>query len=326
MTRRQATMAEVGEFGLLARLLPSLANGPGVVLGPGDDCAVLRTAEGLLLFTVDALVEGVHFRPGWLTPVQLGRKAFAVNASDVAAMGGLPRWCVVQIAAPARTPAAELAAISRGAAAAAAAANAVLVGGNISRAAELSVTLALIGAAPPHPIGRYGARPGHGLYVTGTLGEAALGRRQLEHARSATGGAVKRFRAPTPRVATGASLARRELASAMIDVSDGLLQDLGHLCSASGVGAEIEVAALPASRAVQRAGIDLALTGGEDYELLCAVPPEREELLARLAPQWDHRLTRIGVCTSRRGVRVRDARRRARGNSGGYDHFAGGRK
>ncbi|MGH7786183.1 MAG: thiamine-phosphate kinase, partial [Candidatus Binatia bacterium] len=119
MTARRRSIAQLGEFGLLAGLLPTLPGGRDVLLGPGDDCAVVRGGGGALLLTVDALVEGVHFRPGWLTPRQLGAKAFAVNASDIAAMGGTPRWCVINLAAPSQAPAADLAAISRGVAAAA---------------------------------------------------------------------------------------------------------------------------------------------------------------------------------------------------------------
>ncbi len=321
---RHPTVAEVGEFGILARLLPTLPRGRGVVLGVGDDCAVLGAPRQPLLFTVDGLVEGVHFRPGWLTPSQLGRKAFAVNASDVAAMGGRPRWCVVQLAAPTSTRAAGLLAISRAVAAAAAAAGAALVGGNLSRASELSVCVALIGAAPPRPVRRTGARVGDRLYVTGALGEAALGRRLLARRRAARGTAVDRFRAPTARLDAGSLLARHRLASAMIDVSDGLLQDLGHLCAASGVGAAVELARLPISPAVRRAGIDLALYGGEDYELLCAVPPRREAALRRIAARLDCPLTRIGVCTARAaGVRLIGEGGGARRAATGYDHFRG---
>ena len=317
------TLHEAGEFGLLARLLPSLpAGGRGVRLGPGDDCAVV-TARGGLLLTVDALVEGVHFRRDWLTPAALGRKLFAVNASDVAAMGGRPLWCVLQIAAPPRTPAAAVAALSRAVAGAARRAGATLVGGNLSRGAELAATLALVGAAPPRPVTRAGARPGDLVYVTGTLGDAALGLRLLRRGGvAAAGAAVRRFRAPTPRLDAGEILARQRLASAMIDVSDGLLQDLGHLCAASGVGARIELARLPCSAAVRRAGVDLALHGGEDYELLFAVPPRRRAALARAAARFGCRLTRIGEISRGDGVRLVDAagREMAVGDAG-FDHF-----
>jgi thiamine-monophosphate kinase len=322
--RSDPTLREAGEFGLLARLLPTLpAGGRGVRLGPGDDCAVVA-ARGALLLTVDALVEGVHFRRDWLSPAALGRKAFAVNASDVAAMGGRPRWCVLQIGAPPRTPAADVAAVSRAVAAAARGAGAALVGGNLSRAVELSVTLALVGAAPPRPVTRAGARPGDALYVTGTLGDAALGARLLRRNRDAGGPAVRRFRAPTPRLAAGELLARRGLASAMIDVSDGLLQDLGHLCAASRVGARVALARVPCSAAVRRAGADLALRGGEDYELLFAVPRRREAALVRAAGQFGCRITRIGEITRGREVRLVDAQgREVPVGDAGFDHFRG---
>ena len=286
-----------------------------MLLGPGDDCAVIARAVALLV-TIDALVEGVHFRRGWLSPAELGRRAFAVNASDLAAMGGAPRWGVVQIAAPPRLPAADVAAISRALAAAARRAGATLVGGNLSRARELSVALALIGEAPPRPVTRAGARPGDALYVTGQLGGSALGVRLLRRGIR-SGPAVRRFRAPTPRLVAGALLARRRLASAMIDVSDGLLQDLGHLCAASAVGARLELARVPCSPAVRRAGIDLALSGGEDYELLFAVPRRREAALMRVASQFGCAVTRIGECTREPGIHVIDGATRARGPPAG---------
>jgi len=321
--RQTATLGAVGEFGLLAGLLPTLPGGADVVLGPGDDCAVVAVGRARLLVTVDALVEGVHFRRGWLAPPALGRKAFAVNASDIAAMGGAPRWCVAQLAAPPRTPAAAVTAIARGIAAAAAAVGATLVGGNLSRAAELSVAVTLIGAAPRRPVTRAGARPGDVLYVTGRLGDAALAVRALRRGRAPTPAAMARFRTPPSRLVAGAALARGRLAAAMIDVSDGLLQDLGHLCDASGVGARIELARLPCSAAVRRAGLELALRGGEDYELLFAVPPRRAAALARAALGCP--ITRIGVCTpAAAGVHVVDAGGHVLGaGARGHDHFRG---
>jgi thiamine-monophosphate kinase len=317
------TLAEVGEFGLLRRLLPSLPSGRGVQLGPGDDCAVLTAPTGRLLFTVDALVEGVHFQTDWLTPRQLGRKAFLVNASDIAAMGGRPRWCVVNIAAPVHTAAEHLIAISRGVAAAAAELGGTLVGGNLSRARELSVTVALIGESPSRPITRSGARPGDLLFVSGRLGDAALGVRQLRARSTRHSAAVRRFAAPAPRVTLGAALARAGIAGAMIDISDGLLQDLGHLCAASQVGAVVELARVPCSPQVRRTDHHLALTGGEDYELLCAIPARHRRRLEALAARCRCPMTCIGsVVQPRAGVRVVDAAGRpVRVRRSGHDHF-----
>ena len=324
---RRRTIAETGEFGLLGRLLPTLPGASDVILGPGDDCAVVDSGSGRLLVTVDALVEGVHFEAGWLTAAQLGRKAFLVNASDIAAMGGAPRWCVLQVAAPPSTPAADLAALTRAVAAAASAAGASLVGGNLSRARELSVTVALIGDAPRRPITRRGARPGDLLYVTGALGEAALGLRELRRDAHAGGPAVRRFRQPPMRLRAAALLARAGLASAMIDVSDGLVQDLRHLCAASRVGARIALDRIPVPPRVHRAGPMLALTGGEDYELLCAVPARHQRRVDRLAARFGCPFTCIGSCApSRAGVRVVDARGSTVPVIGGHDHFARGRR
>jgi thiamine-monophosphate kinase len=322
------TIADVGEFGLLAGLLPTLRAGRDVVLGPGDDCAVVRTAAGNLLLTVDALVEDVHFRRTWLTAHQIGRKAFLVNASDIAAMGGTPHWCVVNIAAPPHTAAADLAAISRGVAAAADDNDAALVGGNLTRARQLSVTVALIGAAPRRPLTRSGARPGDLLYVTGELGDAALGVRALGADPRTRDAAARRFREPPARWRAGAQLARSSLVTAMIDVSDGLVQDLGHLCAASRVGARLALERIPCSPRVRRAGRSLALTGGEDYELLCAVPARHRRRVERLATRFRCAFTCVGECLPQRaGVRVVDADGNAVPMSAaGYDHFAPGRR
>ena len=321
---RPRSIADVGEFGLLAQLLPTLASGRGVTLGPGDDCAVVETRSGRLLLTIDALVEGVHFRRGWLTPQQLGRKAFLVNASDIAAMGGAPRWCAINLTAPPHAPAADLAAISRGVAAAAQEHGAVLVGGNLARARQISVALALLGDAPPRPVTRRGAKAGDLLFVTGHLGEAALGLRELRRDPAARSAAVQRFREPPVRLRAGALLARSRLASALIDVSDGLVQDLGHLCAASRVGARLFIDHIPMPPPVRRAGVRLALTGGEDYELLCAVPARHRRRVERLAARFGCAFTRIGECVpARGGVRVVDAEGRAVPlNHPGHDHFA----
>jgi thiamine-monophosphate kinase len=322
--RARRTLADVGEFGFLARLLPTLPVGRDVILGPGDDCAIVQAGAERLLLTVDALVEGVHFRAGWLTPRQLGRKAFLVNASDIAAMGGAPRWCVVNLAAPRHTPVANLAAISRGVAEAARENGASLVGGNLSRGARLAVDVTLVGAAPRRPLRRSGARPGDLLYVTGQLGEAALGLRALQHDRRARGPAVQRFRQPPSRWRAGVWLAHSGAATAMIDISDGLAQDLGHLCAASRIGARIVLDRLPCSPRVRRRGLSLALGGGEDYELLCAVPAPHRRRVERLAARFGFPFTGIGECRpAREGLRAVAAQGRAVALTGaGFDHFA----
>ena len=323
---KQMTLADLGEWGILGRLLPSLTVGPGVTLGPGDDCAIVAGAGRQFLFTTDALVDGVHFSRRWMTAQQIGRKAYLVNASDIAAMGGQPRFCVVSIGAPAAFAARELAAIERGIAASAAQSGALVVGGNLTRAADLFVSVALLGDPPRQPLRRSGARPGDLLYVTGSLGEAALGLRLLQRDSQARGAAVHRFREPRPRLTAGALLARSRVASAMIDVSDGLLQDLSHLCKASGVGAQIELARLPSTPRVRREGLALTLSGGEDYELLCAVPARHQTRVERLKFRLGCRFTCIGRCRpARHGIEVVDDKGQCLPvGAMGFDHFARG--
>lgn len=322
--RTHASIAAVGEFGFLRALLPTFPAARGVPVGPGDDCAVVAAGRRRWLVTTDALVEGVHFRRAWMTPAQIGRKAYLVNASDIAAMGGAPRFCLLSVGVPADFPHRDLTAIHRGITAAAGATGAAVVGGNLARAAELFVSITLIGDAPARPVLRAGARPGDGLYVTGALGAAALGLRRLRADAHARGSFVHRFREPAPRLRAGALLARARVASAMIDISDGLLQDLGHLCAASNVGAELERDRLPCAAAVRRQGIDLALCGGEDYELLFAVRPRQRARLERLLPRLGCPVTRIGVARPPRdGLRIVDQRGgRLPLPVGGFDHFA----
>jgi thiamine-monophosphate kinase len=323
--RRQPTIAATGEFGFLRRLLPTLPGGPGVVLGPGDDCAVVRIQTRNVLVTTDALVEHVHFERAWTTPRQIGRKAYLVNASDIASMGGKPRFCVVGTAVPPTFPAAELEQIHGGISQAAAETGALLVGGNLTRARELSLCVTLLGEAPPSPVRRAGARPGDVLFVTGTLGESALGLRRLQRNPAARGACVRRFLEPRPRLRAGAVLAGERLASAMIDVSDGLLQDLRHLCAASGVGAEVEAGALPCPPRLRREALDLVLGGGEDYELLCAVPERSLKRLEHVRKRLGCPLTRIGhIVPADEGVRVLDEQgREVAVKRFGFDHYAG---
>lgn len=322
------TIGTLGEFGFLSRLLPGLPRGRGVLVGPGDDAALVAGATRRLLVTTDALVEGVHFRRGWLRPEQIGRKAYLVNASDIAAMGGRPRFCLVSVGASPDLPSRDLIALHRGLRAAADETGAQLVGGNLTRAPELFVSVTLLGEAPRRPALRSGARPGDLLYVTGTLGDAALGLEMLRRDPGARGAPVSRFREPPERLRAGALLSRPGHASAMIDVSDGLLQDLGHLCRASGVGARVDASLLPASRSVRRRGLSLALGGGEDYELLCAVPARNQARVERLRSRIGCRLTRIGCCVPQRsGLQVIDERGRAlAAERAGFDHFAAARR
>jgi thiamine-monophosphate kinase len=315
-------LREVGEHRWIARLVRRLgAARPGgpVLVGIGDDAAAIRPGRRPLLLTVDALVEGVHFRRGWLSSAALGRRAFAINASDVAAMGGVPLVALLALEAPSDTSVADLDAVAAGCAAAARRAGAYLLGGNLARGPHLAVTVALVGEAPGRVVTRAGARPGDLLFVTGALGAAGLAVRELA--------ARRRGRLPHPpsRAPVGVRLAR--VAHAMIDVSDGLLQDLGHLCRASGVGAELELGRLPVARACRAAlgngAAEFAATAGEDYELLVAVPARRVRALARLARGCP--ITCVGrIVDGRPVVRVRSVGGAiVRLRRKGFDHFRG---
>ena len=320
--RRRPPPRRPGEFELIAlftRALP-LA-GRGVVLGPGDDAAILRPEPGEdLVATVDAVVEGVHF-DGRSTPADVGWKALAVNLSDLAAMGARPLGALVALALPPETPTATVRGVARGLGACARAYRTPVVGGNVSRADVLSLTVTVLGAVPEgRAVLRAGARPGDVVAVTGTLGDAALGL-----ARRAAAPLAARQRRPTPRVEAGLALAG--LVRAAVDVSDGLVQDLGHLCRASRVGARIGVADLPLSAAYRRAARPLAdpyaaaLSGGEDYELVVAVPPANLEKARRAAAQVGTPLTPIGRFVRGRGVRVVGARGEPLGAPPGHDHL-----
>jgi thiamine-monophosphate kinase len=274
-------------------------------------------------------VEGVHFRRGDGPLEDVGHKALAVNLSDLAAMGARPRWFLCALAAPSLRGA-EVRALARGMAALAGHFHLTLVGGNVTRASELSLTLT-VGGTPVGraPLLRSGARASDALYVSGTLGAARLGLLSLAARPGARRfrRAEQRQRRPQPRLGLGALAAR--YASAAIDVSDGLVQDLGHLLAASRVGAELELAQLPVDSEVRRAfprggeALKVALVGGEDYELLLAVPGRAARAFERACARAGERVTRIGRVVGGHGLRLVDARGARRlPSAGGFDHFA----
>jgi len=302
-------MKTPGEFELIARLCAGLRMSRRTLLGPGDDCAVLARPQYPQLFTIDSMVEGVHFKLRWFPPAVLGARSLEVNLSDVAAMGGLPTACVVNLGVRRALGAAFFDRLYGGLRARAKTAGVDIVGGNITRADRLSITVAVVGELPDAALGRDAARVGDEIFVTGTLGDAAAGWRILDGQLEARGAArrylIDRFLSPTARLAAGARLARMRPAPAAIDVSDGLLQDLGHICERSRVGATVDPGALPLSpayRAVMGTDRSLALGGGEDYELLFCLRPGHD--LRALSRTLGVRVTRIGLITRGRGVRV----------------------
>ncbi|HEX3410020.1 MAG TPA: thiamine-phosphate kinase [Candidatus Binataceae bacterium] len=298
-----------GEFELIARLTERLRHGPRTLLGPGDDCAILTRPRTAQLFTIDSLVEGVHFRLNWGPAEALGARALTVNLSDIAAMGGVPTACVVNLAIRPRLSAHFFDRLYAGLRGAAEARGVDVVGGNVTSAGALAITIALLGNAGSSVMRRDAARPADEIFVTGTVGDAALGWRILAGKLRARGESrkylVDRFLNPAARLTAGQRLARIKPPPAAIDISDGLWQDLGHLLERSGVGAEVEAAAIPLSpayRAVAGDNLQLALRGGEDYELLfCARPGQAEDTLTR---RLGVPVRRIGKIIRGRGARL----------------------
>jgi thiamine-monophosphate kinase len=277
-----------GEFELISRLCANLLQTRRVILGPGDDCAILAGSPKQL-FTIDSMVEDVHFKLEWGPPEMLGARALNINLSDIAAMGGTPTICVINLAIRPGLGTKFFDELYRGLAKAASAAGVAVAGGNITRASELAITVALLGEIENQAMRRDSARPGDKIYVTGSVGDAALGLRILQNKIPARGSArkflVNRFLQPTAQVAVGRKLARIKPAPATIDISDGLWQDLGHVLERSGVGARVDSTALPLSAAYRQVygdSCELALNGGDDYELLfCLRAPISEAELSR---------------------------------------------
>jgi thiamine-monophosphate kinase len=313
-------LRDLGEHAWIARLTERLAAQRAdrrVLVGPGDDAAVIRSGRRPLVLTTDALVEDVHFRRAWLTPSDLGRRAFAVNASDIAAMGARPTVALLAIETPPRYRAADLDALVGGFTAAARRDGATLVGGNLSSGPHLAITVALLGEADGRVVTRAGARPGDAVYITGALGRTGTAVRRL------LAGGRGRLPPLPDRVRAGRLLAG--VAHAMIDVSDGLVQDLGHVCRASGVAADVTLDDVPVSASCRAAlgseAAAFAAGAGEDYELLFTVPPRREAALARLAPRLGCPITRIGRIGRGRPVVRIDGAVPSAALRAGFDHF-----
>jgi thiamine-monophosphate kinase len=310
---------EIGERALLHYFRSRIPEGPGVTHGVGDDAAVVETGP-LTLVTTDVLVEDVHFHRGWSPPRLLGRKALTVNLSDIAAMAGIPRYATVSLCLPPDLPLAFVEGLYDGLLERSAETGVTLVGGNLAASpGGIVVDITLIGQGD-RVVLRSGAQPGDQIVVTGSLGAASEGLRLLaEGARLGSEGQLEEtgmwtatsataltrcLRAqldPVPPLAFGRSLSERDVVHAAIDLSDGLSGDLLHLCRASGCAAWIDAAAVPVdplAAGLERArggdALQLALHGGEDYELLLAVPPDRLDALKDLAVIWDVPLSVVG--------------------------------
>ena len=307
------------EFGLIARHFRPLA-GPGG-LDLLDDAALLAPPPGReLVLTADAMVEGVHFLAD--DPADLvARKLLRVNLSDLAAKGAAPLGYLVTVSVRRGTPEAWFAAFAAGLAADQAEFGIALLGGDTtSTPGPLSFSLTAIGhVAPGGMVRRAGARPGDGIWVTGTIGDGALGLRAIAGELPDPGGVLAgRYRLPQPRL----GLVAPDYVRAAMDVSDGLVQDLGHLCRAAGLGATITADHVPRSAAAGREWLELCLTGGDDYEVLMAVAPEQEAGLRSAAAARGIAVTQIGEFERQLGVRVLDGGGRELGFArGGWSHF-----
>ena len=328
----------------LSRIIPSRSGvrpSGDVPLGIGDDAAVIVGRPGFVtVLSTDAFVEGAHFLASVHPPHAIGYKALARAVSDLAAMGAAPRYFLLTLALPAGKTGAWLDAFARGMARAARRFGMRLIGGDVSRHDRVFAALTVIGEARRgRVLTRSGARPGDALYVTGRLGAAQDGLELLLREgpraipRRAGSYSLQRHLYPDPRLAIGAWLAASKLASAAMDISDGLSTDLGRLCAASRAGAVVHASALPAvsdtrpgarrKPAHHEDGAELrrAMHGGEDYELLFTVP---RRLASRVPPRFRGvSLTRIGEIIPRRGVVLLDAAGQSRPlRPLGWDHFA----
>lgn len=297
-----------------------------VVLGIGDDAALLRVPDGMqLVAAVDTLISGVHF-PEHTSPFDIGYKALAVNLSDIAAMGAVPSWATLSLSLP-ESDETFLQAFTDGLFSLAEQYGVELVGGDTVRG-PMVLTVQINGFVPEgEALTRNQARPGDKLYVSGTLGDAAAGLQLVQRGNTKgenEGYLIERLNRPSPRLSLGQAL--RGLATSCIDISDGLCADVGHIMERSHLGAEIDTTTLPLSTQIlaieeRENAIKLALHGGDDYELCFTVPEEKEAELKRFAATFDVPIHAIGEMTNEVGVLRLDGEELKR--VAGYDHFRG---
>jgi thiamine-monophosphate kinase len=319
------TIGELGEFGLIAAIAARMPPAPDAIVGIGDDAAVLRVPDPRIVATTDLLVEARHFRTDWSGPADIGGKAAAQNLADVAAMGAVPTALLVGLAAPSGLPVAWAEDLASGLAEEAARAGAYVVGGDVSEASLIMLAVTAIGTmAGRDPVTRSGARPSDVVAAAGRLGHSAAGLALLQAGRTEPADAVQAHRRPQPPYRAGPEAAVLG-ATAMIDVSDGLLADLGHIAAASSVAIDVDpdvlagppmgltelaaAAEATGSSAPGEQALSWALTGGEDHSLVAAFPPG-----VMLPARW----TVIGVVRDGRGVLVGG---QPHPGAAGWDHF-----
>lgn len=302
------TLAKLGEFGLISRIATGVPAYDSVITGIGDDAAVTALSAGMQLLTsTDMLLEDVHFRRSWHDPFLLGRKSLAVSISDIAAMGGIPRWALLSLALPADLPLDFIDDFIRGFLAMATEHRIALIGGDTcSSRSGLTISVTIMGEQEPSRIvRRSGARPDDDIWVTGTLGDAALALSMVERGEAVSEALLRRLLDPSPQVSAALALAGEGLATAMIDVSDGVLADFGHIAELSSVGGRLALADLPLSASFRSCiPLDavipyrLALSGGEDYELCFTARRDSRENVIACMKKCGVGATRIGIVTS----------------------------
>jgi thiamine-monophosphate kinase len=342
-----ATVGSLGERGLLRHLRGRIPQGPGVLLGIGDDAAAVTTGA-VTLVTTDVMVDGVHFRRDWAPSRLVGRKALSVNLSDIGAMGGGGQYATVSLCLPRDLPLAFVDGLYDGLLERAAEVGVEIVGGNIAASSCLTIDVTLMGSAE-RILRRQGAQPGDLVVVTGTLGAAAAGLRFLsrgaridaegtlvEAAGVAAGAAADLQRClvaqldPSPPLSLARALGQQDLVHAAMDLSDGLSGDLAWMCEESQVSAWVDSSSMPVEPSAARLereggdnGFSLALHGGEDYQLLLAVPPSAWDALRDVAGVWDVPVTAVGeFAPGPPGVSVRFGEALRRLRPGAHDHFA----
>ncbi len=310
------TIAQVGEFGLIQRVTARLADGPGVLLGPGDDAAVVAAPDRRVVATTDVLVEGRHFRRDWSSAADVGRRAAAANRADIAALGAVPTALLVALCAPPDLDVTWVEELADGLGEEAARAGTGVVGGDMSSGPVLMISVTALGdLAGRPPVRRDGARPGDVLALAGRLGYAAAGYTVLSRGFRSPRLLVEAHRRPEVPYAAGPQAAELG-ATSMIDVSDGLLADAGHLAAASGVAIDVRSDALPVPQQMRDAagalGVDpylWILTGGDDHALAATFPAGTE-----LPEDWSV----IGAVREGSGVTVDGS---VHAGAAGWDHF-----
>lgn len=328
------TLHQIGEFGLIreiSRWMPT--SNPNLIQGIGDDVAVIVFGKEVILFTTDLLIEEVHFERSWATPYLLGKKSLAVNLSDIAAMGGVPKYFLISIGVPKSLPFSFISNFYRGLKEEAKKFNVELIGGDTSISNKLIINICLIGQGEKEKlVFRKGAQVGDDLYVSGTLGDAGLGLMLLKERKRGknTRKLVEKHLAPTPRIELGQALAQQRLAHAMIDISDGLLIDTQHLLEDGKVGVRIWEEYIPLSKnycqwvkLYFKDPYELALTGGEDYELLFTAPKRVRTKISSLSQSLSIPITRIGeILPEKEGLQLIQKNGRIRVPTRlGFDHF-----